>query len=120
MVRYYDVPLNFNALQESRLGWMANTANPLGKSTDVEHSSQGTGEEGALGKLTGHKHPPPPLIGCAVFLRHCWLPKNKGKEENKWLTDRDHSPAGPKSPSPLQSDVGNKGRRKWQIELIFL
>ena len=48
-------------------------------------------------ELPDLKPPPPPPGGiCVISLGHSWLPKNKGKEKkNKWLTDRDHSPAGP-------------------------
>lgn len=52
---------------------------------------------------------PHPQVGIyVIFLGHAWLPKNKGKGKNKWLTERAHGPAGPKSPSALHSDVGNR------------
>ena len=67
-------------------------------STKVVNGVIGDGE-GAEGKLTGHRHRPPRPLQSGeiymIFLRHPWLPKNKGREINKWLTDRDHSPHHP-------------------------
>ena len=101
----------------------AHSFNPCLTVSHTHPSGVIASDEWVWGSLTC----PPPQVGCVWYSSGTpGCPRTKERKENKWLTDRDHSHAGPESPSGYKclSKLQEKGNlinslisRNLQIQL---